>query len=283
MRRSQASGSGAIISADGYIVTNHHVAGNATRMICSLSSGEEIEATADRHRPAGRHRRAQAQAGDAQAGAAPLAVAAWGDSDKAKVGDVVLAMGCPMAVSQSVTKGIVSNTQMMMPRYLQGMFRLDGEDVGQIVRWIGHDAVIFGGNSGGPLVNLKAKSSASTKSAWAPSAAPSPATSPNDVAEEIILSGHVTRSWTGMEFQPRLKGDKNEHGVLGRRRHPRFARRQGRACAPAICCWPLRGTAGRRGNSRTNAALQSTGYEPARRPAGRNHLSPRRPDADRHG
>ena len=44
MKRSQAAGSGAIISADGYIVTNHHVAGNATRMICSLSSGEEIEA-----------------------------------------------------------------------------------------------------------------------------------------------------------------------------------------------------------------------------------------------
>ena len=60
-----------------------------------------------------------------------------------------------MAVSQSVTKGIVSNTQMIMPRSMEGQFRLDGEDVGQIVRWIGHDAVIFGGNSGGPLVNLR--------------------------------------------------------------------------------------------------------------------------------
>ena len=42
----------------------------------------------------------------------PLAVAEWGDSDNAKVGDIVLAMGCPMAVSQSVTKGIISNTQL---------------------------------------------------------------------------------------------------------------------------------------------------------------------------
>ena len=69
----------------------------------------------------------------------------------------MLALGSPLALSQSVTMGIVSNTEMIMP----GMFwpfnrmTLDGEDVGSIVRWIGHDAAIFGGNSGGPLVNMQ--------------------------------------------------------------------------------------------------------------------------------
>jgi len=45
MERARAAGSGVIISSDGYIVTNHHVAGNAIRMTCTLADGEEIEAT----------------------------------------------------------------------------------------------------------------------------------------------------------------------------------------------------------------------------------------------
>ena len=64
-------------------------------------------------------------------------------------------MGSPLALSQSVTLGIVSNTEMMMPGVLAARrWTLDGEDVGSIVRWIGHDAAIYPGNSGGPLVNL---------------------------------------------------------------------------------------------------------------------------------
>ena len=80
----------------------------------------------------------------------------FGDSSKLRVGDSVLAMGSPMALSQSVTLGIISNTEMIMPRMFgQARFKLDGEDVGSLVRWIGHDAAIYGGNSGGPLVNLR--------------------------------------------------------------------------------------------------------------------------------
>ena len=117
-------------------------------------------------------------------------------------------MGCPMAVSQSVTKGIISNTQLMMPRFMEGMFRLDGEDVGQIVRWIGHDAVIYGGNSGGPLVNLQGQIIGINEVSLGSLGGAIPSNLAKSVAEEIIKSGHVTRSWTGMEFQPRLKGDK---------------------------------------------------------------------------
>src|SRR5208283_2979279 len=85
--------------------------------------------------------------------------ASFGDSSKLQVGQYVLAMGCPMALSQSVTLGIISNTEMTMPRLWGSArrFRLDGEDVGSLVRWIGHDAAIYGGNSGGPLVDLRGK------------------------------------------------------------------------------------------------------------------------------
>jgi serine protease Do len=214
MRRSQAAGSGAIISPEGYIVTNHHVAGNATRMICSLSSGEEIEAVRIGTDPMADIAVLKLKLDSRKQPAAPLAVATWGDSDKAKVGDVVLAMGCPMAVSQSVTKGIISNMQLMMPHYMEGMFRLDGEDVGQIVRWIGHDAVIFGGNSGGPLVNLQGEIVGINEVSLGSLGGAIPSNLAKQVVAEIIKSGHVTRSWTGMEFQPRLKTDKSTHGVL---------------------------------------------------------------------
>src|SRR4029078_9432479 len=82
--------------------------------------------------------------------------AAFGDSSKLRVGDHVLALGSPLALSQSVTMGIVSNTEMILP----GMFwpfnrmTLEGEDVRSVGRWIGRDAAIFGGNAGGPLVNM---------------------------------------------------------------------------------------------------------------------------------
>ena len=80
-------------------------------------------------------------------------VACFGSAQSLRVGDRVLALGSPFALSQSVTMGIVSNTEMIMPQLFWPFNRmtLDGEDVGSIVRWIGHDAPIFGGNSGGPL------------------------------------------------------------------------------------------------------------------------------------
>jgi serine protease Do len=84
----------------------------------------------------------------------PLPVAAFGDSDKLQIGDVVLAMGSPAGLSQSVTQGIVSNMALVPPG---GALQIEGESVGELIRWIGHDAIIFPGNSGGPLVNLDAE------------------------------------------------------------------------------------------------------------------------------
>lgn len=214
MERERAAGSGAIISKDGYVVTNHHVAGNAIRMSCTLADGEEVEAVRVGTDAMSDISVLKLKLNTRKHPDAPLAVAGWGDSSRLKVGDVVLAMGSPMAVSQSVTKGIVSNTQMIMPRSMAGQFRLDGEDVGQIVRWIGHDAVIFGGNSGGPLVNPAGEIIGINEIGLGSLGGAIPSNLAKEVVQELIKAGHVKRSWLGLELQPRLKSAKNEGGVL---------------------------------------------------------------------
>ena len=209
--KSQSVGSGAIITKDGYLITNHHVAGHATRMFCTLWNREVIEAEL--------------------VGTDPLTdisilklkpekpmkfePAGFGDSSKLRVGDYVLAMGSPMALSQSVTLGIISNMEMTMPRFWGGdrRFRLDGEDVGALVRWIGHDAAIYGGNSGGPLVNLRGEIVGINEISYGLSGA-IPGNLARGVADQIIAGGKVQRSWLGVDVQPLFKHGKDEHGVL---------------------------------------------------------------------
>src|SRR5438045_7752017 len=132
-----------------------------------------------------------------------------------RVGDSVLAMGSPMALSQSVTLGIVSNTEMMMPRFFgpSARFRLDGEDVGGLVRWIGHDAPIYGGNSGGPLVNLRGEIIGINEISYGLGGA-IPGTLAKSVADKIMTDGKLQRSWLGIDVQPRFKHSKAEEGVL---------------------------------------------------------------------
>jgi serine protease Do len=214
LEKETGAGSGAVISEDGYIITNHHVAGKARHLLCRMADGEEIEA--------------KLIGTDALADIAviqldlsrrknkgKLPVARFGDSDRARIGDTVLAMGSPMAVSQSVTKGIVSNLQLMMPSLLWfAEFRLDGESVGSLVRWIGHDAVIFGGNSGGPLVNLDGEIIGINEVGLGSLGGAIPANLARSVAEQIIKKGFVERSWTGLEPQPLLRGSGPDRGVL---------------------------------------------------------------------
>src|SRR5581483_2818988 len=135
--KTQAVGSGAIISKDGYIVTNHHVAGHAARLICTLWNREEIEAELIGTDPLTDISVIKLRPEQPR----EFVPAVFGDSSKMVVGDSVLAMGSPMALSQSVTLGIISNGEMIMPRMFgtMGRMRLDGEDVGALVRWIGHD------------------------------------------------------------------------------------------------------------------------------------------------
>jgi serine protease Do len=195
----EASGSGTIISADGYVVTNHHVAGRAQRVVCTLPDRQEIPAdivgtdpladiTVLKLRPA-----------------APrtFPAAHFGDSSTLRRGDTVLAMGSPRALSQSVTLGVASNTEMTMPG--RSTLDLDGEDVGSLVRWIGHDAAIYPGNSGGPLVSLAGEIIGVNEISLGLSGA-IPGNLAKSVVDAIIREGRVRRSWSGVEVQPTLEG-----------------------------------------------------------------------------
>jgi serine protease Do len=214
MQRMQAAGSGAIISPEGYVVTNHHVAGNASRIMVNLANHEEIEATLVGTDPLADIAVLKLRLDTRKDPSAPLPVASWGDSDSLRVGDTVLAMGSPGALSQSVTQGIVANTSLIMPAFQQGAFKLDGEDVGSIVRWIAHDAVIFGGNSGGPLVNLEGQIVGINEIGMASLSGAIPSNLARQIAEQLIRTGDVPRSWIGIELQPRLKEDSRSTGVL---------------------------------------------------------------------
>ena len=201
------SGSGAIISPDGFVVTNHHVAGRPRRIVCTLSTHEEVPADL--------------------VGTDPLAdiaviklhpdkprvfpAAKFGDSDKLARGQSVLAMGSPLALSQSVTLGIVSNLEMIMPQS-SGSDLLDGEDVGSIVRWIGHDAAIYPGNSGGPLVNLSGEIVGVNEISFGLGGA-IPSNLARTVVDALIKDGRVKRAWTGIDLQPRI-GDAMSSGAL---------------------------------------------------------------------
>lgn len=207
----QASGSGFIIKKQGFVVTNHHVAGRATRVICVFSNNEEIEATLVGTDPMTDI--AVLKLDDTKHKEFPTVP--WGDSSAMSVGDTVLAMGSPLALSQSVTRGIVSNSKMIMPSMFRryGGFAMEGEDVGSLVRWIAHDAPIYPGNSGGPLVNLSGEVVGVNEISMGLGGA-IPSNLARDVAEQIIASGHVSRSWLGIGIQPLLKGSSRTNGVL---------------------------------------------------------------------
>ena len=82
MERKRAAGSGAIISRDGYVVTNHHVAGNAMRMTCTLADGEEVEAIRVGTDPMADISVLKLKLETRKHPDAPLALAAWGDSSR---------------------------------------------------------------------------------------------------------------------------------------------------------------------------------------------------------
>lgn len=206
--KEESFGSGVIVSSEGYVVTNHHVAGHAKQISCTLTDKTEMDATL--------------VGTDAATDISVIklkndikkhfSVATFGDSSALRVGDRVFAMGCPLSLSQSVTMGIVSNTELVMPEMF-GEFSLDGEDVGSMVRWIGHDAVIQPGNSGGPLVNMNGEVVGINEIDIGLSGA-IPGNLAKDISSQIIANGGVKRSWLGISVQSLLKSSKEKVGAL---------------------------------------------------------------------
>lgn len=133
-RRSSALGSGFVISEDGYVVTNNHVIESADEIIIEFFNGDELEATVIGTDPTTDVALLKVEADR------PLPFVRFGDSDTARVGDWVMAMGNPLGQGFSVSAGIVSARN----RELSGSF----DD------FIQTDAAINRGNSGGPLFNL---------------------------------------------------------------------------------------------------------------------------------
>jgi len=133
-RKSSALGSGFVISEDGYVVTNNHVIEGADEITIEFFSGEELKATV-----VGTDANTDIALLKVEA-AAPLPFVSFGDSNAARVGDWVIAMGNPLGQGFSVSAGIVSARN----RALSGTY----DD------YIQTDAAINRGNSGGPLFNM---------------------------------------------------------------------------------------------------------------------------------
>ncbi|MCX7564906.1 DegQ family serine endoprotease [Sulfitobacter sp. F26169L] len=133
-RRSSALGSGFVISEDGYVVTNNHVIEGADEITIEFFSGKELVAKVIGTDPNTDIALLKVEAD------APLPFVSFGDSDKARVGDWVIAMGNPLGQGFSVSAGIVSARN----RALSGTY----DD------YIQTDAAINRGNSGGPLFNM---------------------------------------------------------------------------------------------------------------------------------
>ena len=205
-RKFESAGSGVIIGPEGYVITNHHVAGKATSIRCVLSTREELRAKLVGTDPLSDIAVLKLEMNSRPVGSSPLPLAYFGSSKSLSVGEPILAMGCPLAISQSVTRGIVSNKDMIIPKRMSAPLRLDGENVGSVVKWIGHDASIFPGNSGGPLVNLRGEIVGINEIGLGLSGA-IPSELADSVSQELIQNGLVKRAWIGASFQPMLKSN----------------------------------------------------------------------------
>jgi serine protease Do len=185
----EAQGTGFIVRANGYIVTNNHVVDGAEELRVRLDDGREYVA--------------QVAGTDAESDLAVLKIEAeslvpaeLGDDERIEVGEWVIAVGNPFGLEHSVTAGIVS---------AKGR---SGIGLATFENYIQTDAAINPGNSGGPLVDLNGRvigvnTAISTSSGGFMGVGFAiPAGTARHVVDGIIETGHVTRGWLGAHIQP---------------------------------------------------------------------------------
>ena len=136
-REKVGSGSGVIIREDGYIVTNNHVIEGATKIEVTLNNNQTYQATLVGTDPATDVALLKIEANG-------LPVVPFGDSDKLRLGEWVIAIGSPYDLRSTITAGIVSAKGRSMPNY-SGEFKIES--------FIQTDAAVNPGNSGGALVD----------------------------------------------------------------------------------------------------------------------------------
>lgn len=207
-------GSGVVISERGHVLTNCHVTEDGDYFRCYLFDGSHIDAKLVGQDALTDLAVLQLDLSQRAKDTGPLVVAKFGDSEKLTAGDVVFALGSPGFLSQSVTRGIVSNPSLVLPEQTAGRMILRGENVGTLVRWILHDARIFGGNSGGPLMNDRGEIVGINEIGVFNLSGAIPGNLAHAVAEQLIQNGKVVRGWSGLSVQPRLEADGGGRGVV---------------------------------------------------------------------
>jgi Do/DeqQ family serine protease len=192
--RERGLGSGVVVHADGYILTNNHVVEGADTVRVELPDRRVLDGKVVGTDPA-------SDLAVVKVAAKGLAVLPLGDSDRVRVGDVVLALGNPLGVGQTVTMGIVS-----------GKGRRTGAGDGSFEDFLQTDAAINQGNSGGALVNLNGELVGINSQILTPTGGnigvgfAIPANMARNVMEQLIAGGRVHRSRLGVTAQS-LTGD----------------------------------------------------------------------------
>ena len=187
-QKSMGLGSGVIVSSDGYIITNYHVVKEADEIKVLMSDKKEYVGKVIGSDP-------KTEISIVKIEATGLPTVSWGNSDLLQVGDIVLAVGNPYGLNQTVTMGIVS----ALGRANVGI--ADYEDFTQT------DAAINPGNSGGALVNVKGElvgintAIYSTTGGYQGIGFAIPSNMVKTVMDSLINKGKVVRGWLGVSIQ----------------------------------------------------------------------------------